>query len=92
MPRKYRMTGCAKFFIFAIIAAPLAYLGANYINTGDPLNGIRHWFEQDSMEVEKPHVVEDTNGVTKKIEALELEVERLTSELENCRENKSNQN
>lgn len=86
------MTGCAKFFIFAIIAAPLAYLGANYLNTGDPLHGIRHWFEQDSITVEQPHTVEDPNGTTKKIEALELEVERLTSELKNCRENKLNQN
>jgi hypothetical protein len=86
------MTGCAKFFIFAIIAAPLAYLGANYLNTGDPLNGIRHWFDQDSTTVEVPHSLEETNGTTRKIETLELELERLKSELENCRDNKSKQN
>ena len=36
MAQKYKMTGCAKFFIFFIIAAPLSYIGASYYNGVDP--------------------------------------------------------
>ncbi len=36
MAQKYKMTGCAKFFIFLIIAAPLSYIAASYYNGSDP--------------------------------------------------------
>lgn len=36
MAQKYKMTGCAKFFIFFIIAAPISYIGASYYNGVDP--------------------------------------------------------
>lgn len=35
------MTGCAKFFIFLIIAVPLAYIGASYYNNVDPFAKIK---------------------------------------------------
>ena len=36
MATKYKMTGCAKFFIFLLFAVPLAYIGASYYNGSDP--------------------------------------------------------
>lgn len=41
MAQKYKMTGCAKFLIFLIIAVPLAYIGASYYNGVDPFAKIK---------------------------------------------------
>lgn len=41
MRRKYKMTGCARFFIVLIILAPLAYIGASYYNNQDPIENIK---------------------------------------------------
>lgn len=43
------MTGCAKFFIFLIIAVPLAYIGASYYNGVDPFAKIKE------IEIFKSH-------------------------------------
>lgn len=41
MRRKYKMTGCARFFIVLIILTPLAYIGASYYNNEDPIENIK---------------------------------------------------
>jgi len=42
MAQKYKITGCAKFFIFFIIAAPLSYIGASYYNGADPFEKLKN--------------------------------------------------
>jgi cell division protein FtsB len=42
MQKKYKMTGCARFFIALIIIAPLAYLGASYYNGQDGVQNIKN--------------------------------------------------
>jgi hypothetical protein len=61
MPRKYKLTGCAKFFIFFIIAAPLAYIGASYYNGQNPFQQVRE-FIQSFVPVNGSS--EDTTEVT----------------------------
>ena len=42
MPKKYKMTGCAKFFIFLILAGPISYIAASYYNGSDPFENLRN--------------------------------------------------
>lgn len=42
MKRKYKMTGCARFFIALIILAPLAYIGASYYNGEDGIERFKN--------------------------------------------------
>ena len=88
MPPKYRMTGCAKFFLFLLIAAPLAYMGANYVNSGDPLAGLRSFIGTgENTEAEPPESKAENAQITK----LEAEIARLKEELEACQQNQKNQ-
>jgi len=82
MPQKYRLTGCAKFFFFLIIAAPLAYFGANYWNTGDALSGLKDL--GIVSDTEEPAVKEQV-APTDDTADLQTEVERLRAELEACK-------
>ena len=61
MATKYKMTGCAKFFIFLIFAVPLAYIGASYYNGNDPFEKIKN------MEIfqKKPDSNDDTASYKK---------------------------
>lgn len=79
MPTKYRMTGCAKFFIFLIIAAPLAFLGANYVNHGDPFAGIPSLSGNGSES--SAEAVDNTD-----IQSLEKKIRDLEKELQECRD------
>ena len=46
MSRPYKTTGCFRFFIFIIILAPLAYLGASYYHGQDGLQNIKNLFSK----------------------------------------------
>lgn len=39
--KKYKTTGFARFFLFMLIAAPLAYIGASYYNGEDGIQNIK---------------------------------------------------
>ena len=39
--RKYKATGCARFFIVLLILAPLAYVGASLYNNQNPIDNIK---------------------------------------------------
>ena len=41
MSSKYKVTGCARFFVALIILAPLAYLGASYYNGEDGIENVK---------------------------------------------------
>jgi len=41
MSSKYKVTGCARFFLVLIILAPLAYLGASYYNGQDGIENVK---------------------------------------------------
>ena len=92
MAKKYKLTGCAKFFIFFIIAAPLAYIGASYYNGQNPIQEVKEFIQKFRPDKEtKP--LEDTgniengsNGtVYQEIELKELEIKTLKKDLEDCK-------
>ena len=80
MARKYKTTGCARFFFALLIIVPLAYFGAAYYNGVNGIEQIKEWFGTDS---------DNTNSKeeekTKK--DLEDEVEKLRKENEELKKN-----
>ncbi|HNR08080.1 MAG TPA: hypothetical protein PKM27_12240 [Saprospiraceae bacterium] len=46
MPRPYKTTGCFRFFLFLIILAPLAYIGASYYHGQDGIGNIVNLFKK----------------------------------------------
>lgn len=82
------MTGCAKFFLFLLIATPLAYMGANYVNSGDPLAGLRTIIGNGERTEADPPALKNENAQITKLEA---EISRLKEELEACQQNQNNQ-
>ncbi|GLR19221.1 hypothetical protein [Portibacter lacus] len=48
MRRKYKMTGCARFFIFLLIFTPLVLIGVSYYNGNNPINQIKELLNIES--------------------------------------------
>ena len=98
MAKKYKLTGCAKFFIFFIIAAPLAYLGASYYNGQDPVKQVKEFVESisfskgdpESGSTDSPTVTNGAPGQTsgtvyQKMELKDLEIKTLKNDLDDCK-------
>jgi len=99
MPRKYKLTGCAKFFIFLVIAAPLAYIGASYYNGQDPIGEIKEFvqsFTKNEAEGDDNVPVTETTETTEsqsagsgtvyqKMELKDLEIKTLKNDLNDCK-------
>ena len=90
MKRKYKTTGCVKFFLMLVILAPLAYLGASYFNGQDGIQNIKDLFggNGDQTEVVESANTDDLRDQIKdlrdELKALERENDRLKSDLEAC--------
>lgn len=96
MPKKYKLTGCAKFLIFFIIAAPLAWIGASYYNGQNPIKEVKEWVQtitnsdQNNDEATMDQNVnaapqQSTEGsVFKEMELKDLEIKSLKNDLKNC--------
>lgn len=99
MATKYKLTGCAKFFFFFIIAAPLAYIGASYYNGQDPIQQAKDFFNFGKTEkTEKSESTVSENETTSNSEASggelqlkESEIKYLQTKLENCKEESEKQ-
>jgi len=66
MPRKYKVTGFARLFIFLMFLLPAAYFGASYYNGEDGLQNLKNlvgWEQEQTAErsVETTETVVDTN-------------------------------
>ena len=97
MRHKTRITPFARFLIFALIAAPLIYLGSAYINGEDGVQNIKQLLGIESTEGERERTEDaytppSTRGEAppatdraQRIEQLEARVQQLTSELEDVR-------
>lgn len=95
MAKKYKLTGCAKFFIFFIIAAPIAYVGASYYNGQDPVKEVREFFlsftekndEPSGSTVTRSPEPNGTNGtVYNELELKELKIKNLEGDLKDCKD------
>ncbi len=74
---KYRMTGCARFFLALLIIIPLAYVAASFITGQDGLKLIKYIFyeEQKTTEVKQEAESMQPDGKTISIEALEKKIQ-----------------
>ena len=87
MTKKYRLTGCSKFLFFLIIAGPLAFFGAYYINTGDPMAGIQALcFGTETQEEQQ--IVKEEEAPKATLDDLRLKVDELSKALEDCQKSK----
>lgn len=77
--KKYKSTGCARFFIFLIIFAPLAFFGSAYINGEDGVQKIKDLIGIESTSKDKD--IEVKNRKTEE-EKLREENEKLKKQLE----------
>ena len=93
MAKKYKLTGCAKFFIFFIIAAPLAYVGASYYNGQDPIKKLKEYIPFTFSSNDGDHSDKNINGtstqngegsVYQEMELKDLEIKTLNNDLEDC--------
>jgi len=83
---KYKLTGCARFFIFFIFFAPIAYFGASYINGGDPVRDVQKIIERFTgadEEHRQDEYRDDVRDLERENQDLREENERLRKQLEN---------
>jgi predicted RNase H-like nuclease (RuvC/YqgF family) len=82
--KKYKLTGCARFFIALIIIGVIAFFAARFLADGDGVSKIQDWLGELNSEakVEKVERSGSSNvdNLTKKISSLEEEIERLKRE------------
>ena len=90
MGRKYKTTGCAKFFLVLIILMPLAYLGASYYNGQDGwanlknLIGLGSGATENNAEKEQDDLKGEIADLSKEIKRLEQENSQLAKDLKAC--------
>ena len=94
MARKYKLTGCAKFFIFFIIAAPLAWIGASYYNGQNPIEQVKEFIQSignsDGESDTAVYSENESSGNTKdesvyqEMELKDLEIKTLKNDLKDC--------
>jgi len=92
--RKSQMTVTSRFLIFLIIFAPLAYIGASFINGEDGIQNFKNIFGGGD-KTESPEVIEKVDPTELKAEIARLErvikerdarIEILEEELRNTEE------
>lgn len=84
MKRKYKMTGCARFFLVMIILAPLAYMGASYYKGEDGIQNIKNLLgiRSERSSSSDSETYRDTGeDLRKRIEKLEKENRELRREV-----------
>ncbi|MDX1479234.1 MAG: hypothetical protein R3301_16075 [Saprospiraceae bacterium] len=88
MRRKYKMTGCARFFIAMIILAPLAYLGAAYYNGEDGIENIKNFLGigAESGNIDDATYTGTEEDLQKQLRDQKRTIDRLTRENEDLRE------
>jgi len=94
MAKKYKLTGCAKFFVFFLFAAPIAYVGASYYNGQDPVHQVKEFIASftggDDDYIDKnvnagPDIKKSDEGsVYDEIELKNLEIKNLKNDLDDC--------
>ena len=75
---KYKMTGCARFFIFLIIFLPLAYFGAQYLMNTGQLDGLKEKIENTGSGNAVERALERKGG-NGDIDKLEKDLEKITA-------------
>ena len=86
---KHKMTGCARFLIFFLVFAPVAYFAASYYNGGDPVGDIRRIISGDDSDRSDDSDAIDVNEVEElqeEVDDLKKENKRLRKQIESLQE------
>lgn len=92
MKKKYKLTGCARFFVFMLIFIPVVWAGVSIYEGNNPLEPIQKFFNSTSTTSDaerEAHISEldilkqDLKIKEARIEALEKEVNSLKEQLNN---------
>ncbi|MDX1409175.1 MAG: hypothetical protein R3330_13605 [Saprospiraceae bacterium] len=88
MRRKYKMTGCARFFIAMIILAPLAYLGAAYYNGENGIENIKNFLGigQAADNADSETYTGTADDLRMELSKQQKTIDRLTRENEDLQE------
>jgi len=87
MRKKYKSTGCARFFIVMLFIAPLAFLGASYFNGEDGIQKIKDLFSGGKDKIEQVDSSSDNTSVSEsKVKRLEQRIDRLEKENDDLRD------
>ena len=89
MRRKYKITGCARFFIFLLIFTPIVLVGVSYYNGNNPLEQVKELLSIESTErtAEKSAPTKNTSSVSNEgilkstIESQKTTIEELRKEV-----------
>lgn len=81
MRPKYKMTGCARFFIFLIIFIPAVYFGAAYFRGDDGVGILKNFWNNTFGTSKSKADTPATADETYKIENLEKELEKAKAEI-----------
>jgi len=74
MKPKYKVTGCARFFIFFIIFIPIVYFGAAYIRGENGLTILKDYYHKIVGKSDSTSKPADTYDADAKIRELEKEL------------------
>lgn len=81
--KKYKVTGCARFFIALIIIAPLAYLGAAYYNGENGIQNIKNFLgigKQTESPANSDTYEKTGEDLEKQLSAKDKEIKKLQDE------------
>lgn len=87
MSTRVKSTPFARFFVAMLFIAPLAYIGASYMNGQDGLQNIKNLFTGEKTEVSKETIPNDEttysmDQLKKDLELKNMQIEELSKENE----------
>lgn len=91
MGPKYKVTGCARFFVFLIIFVPAVFFGAAYVRGENGMQIIKDFYHsivggssvaKGAEEAEGAKDTYNVDALQKELNAKEKEIEKLKEELE----------
>jgi len=104
--KKYKMTGCARFFIFLLIFLPAIYFGASYYKGEDGLQNIKDFLgigqndsprKSDGDTKDYSAATKELNekdelitNLRKKVESLEEQLKQKEMEIEHLKQRSGN--
>ena len=85
MAKKYKLTGCARFFIFLVIFAPLVYFGVSYFKGEDPIAPFKN-IEIPALKKSTPSNVSEESILNESLKAKDARIIELEKENASLRE------
>ena len=86
MKPKYKVTGCARFFVFFLIFIPLVFFGAAYIRGENGVTIIKEYYHKVVGKTETKSTPADTYDADAKIRELEKELKEANDRIRELEE------